>query len=121
MSVNGANERKLGHPGRIVIVQALLGVVSTLTFLAISFAQAHSALIAVGCVVIPTAYYAWVSSRTLHATRLLFHGVLRMVLTGVLMAVVIVSIGIEPVGFFTTFGLIQLAYLVPGSGNMRYR
>ena len=109
------NKQKLSHPSRIVVAQALLGALSTLAFLAISFEQAHSALIAAGCVWMPTAYYAWVSSRTLNATRLLFHGVLRMVLTGVLMAVAIVSVGIEPLGFFTTFIVVQLAYLVPGS------
>ena len=74
--------------------------------------HAQSALIATGCVLLPTAYYAWVSQRTLNATRLLAHGVMRMCLTGVLMAVAIVAVGIEPVSFFTTLATLHLAYLV---------
>lgn len=102
------------HPYRIVVAQALLGALSAAALLIISPAQAHSALLAAGCIFFPTAYYAWVTSRTLDASRLLAHGVMRMVLTGVLMAVAIVSVGIEPAGFFATFCVVQLAYLAPG-------
>ena len=103
------------HPYRIVVAQALLGALSAAAFLIISPAQAHSALIATGCVFFPTAYYAWVTSRTLDASRLLAHGVMRMILAGVLMAVAIISVGIKPAGFFATFCIVQLAYLAPGS------
>jgi len=46
-----------------------------------------------------------------NAQRLLLHGVLKTLLTLTLMAVCIAVIGIEPVGFFVTFAVMQLSYL----------
>ena len=60
---------------------------------------------------LPSGYYAWVQTRTFNATKLLLHGVLRMLLTVTLMAVCIVVFTIEPVGFFATFAVMQLSYL----------
>ena len=102
----------LSHPSRIVVAQILLSILAVVGFYFVSPLQAHSALVASACVVIPTAYYAWITKTTLNASRLLFHGVLRMVLTVVLVAVAIVAVGIEPAGFFATLCAIQLAYLV---------
>jgi len=59
----------------------------------------------------PSAYYALVQARILNATRLLMHGVLKTVLTVTLMAVCIVVLSIEPLGFFVTFAAMQLGYL----------
>lgn len=71
---------------------------------------------------LPSAYYAWVQGRTFNATRLLMHGVLKTLLTFVLIAVVIVKVGIEPVAFFVTFAVMQFAYLTrtaQGPGNSK--
>ena len=98
---------------RIVLLQCLLGGICTLIFLVLG--QARSALLATVCVVVPTLYYAWVQARTYNATRILAHGVMRMLVTAMLMAVSIVVVGIEPVGFFVTFAVMQGAYFVRGN------
>ncbi len=82
-----------------------------MVFFFIAPAQGRSALAALGSCVIPSLYYAWVQQHTLNATRLLLHGVLRMVLTATFMALSIVVVGIEPAGFFVTFAVMQFAYL----------
>ena len=98
---------------RVVLVQCVLGFGCTLLFLA--FGQARSALLASVCVIGPTAYFAWVQGRTLHATRVLLHGVVRIALTVTLMAVCIVVVRIEPLGFFVTLAVVQGAYFVRGN------
>lgn len=104
-------------PGRIVATQALIGLVCVIGFAlyegSLRGAASLSALGALLATGVPSLYYAWVVQHSLSATRLLLHGVLRMVLTLMLMALGIVLFKVEPVGFFVTFALIQLAYLVP--------
>ena len=65
---------------------------------------------AVCCVLLPTMYYAWLQARTFNAMRVLLHGAVKTLLTLVLVAVCIVVFGIEPLGFFATFALMQLSY-----------
>ncbi|MEM7080198.1 MAG: hypothetical protein AAF513_16380 [Pseudomonadota bacterium] len=103
-------------PGRIVATQALIGLccIAVLAALDEGLAGAtRSAALALAATLIPSLYYAWVVQRSLRPAQLLMHGVLRMVGTLTLMAVAIVRFGVEPVGFFVTFALLQLAYLVP--------
>ena len=97
--------------GRIVVFQALIGLVCSATFFALDDASGRSALLALVCSVVPSGYYAWVVGRTLHATRLLLHGVLRSLFTLTLMAVCITQASIEPLGFFVTFGVTQFSFL----------
>ncbi len=106
----------MSHAGRIVVVQALLGAVCSAGFFVLSAALGTSALLAVLSSCLPSAYYAWVQARTFNATRLLLHGVLKMLVTFVLMAVCIVQVGIEPLAFFVTFLVMQFAYLTRPAG-----
>ncbi|MEM9621698.1 MAG: hypothetical protein AAF993_08625 [Pseudomonadota bacterium] len=101
----------MSHPGRIVVAQATLGGLCVVLLLFLDMAQSRAGLFALGCTVLPGAYYAWSQQRTFHATRLLFQGVMRMLLTATLMAVSIVAFSVEPVGFFVTFVVMQLGYL----------
>jgi len=78
-----------------------------------AYASALSALLASLAVVLPNGYFAWVSETSYDANRLLAQGVMKMILTITLIALCIVVIGIEPVGFFTTLVAIQLAYWTP--------
>ncbi len=103
--------------GRIVVVQALLGVACSAVFFAFDASSGRSAVLALISSVVPSAYYAWVQSRTMNATRLLLHGVLRSVFTVTLMAVCVVVLSIEPLGFFVTFALMQLGYLTKPKGR----
>jgi len=96
---------------RVVAIQAWIGLACSVVFLFVSVASARSALLALVASLFPCAYYAWVQSRTFSATRLLMHGVLKTLLTAVLMAVAIVAFNIEPAGFFVTFAVMQLSYL----------
>ena len=96
---------------RVVVIQACIGLACSVVFLFVSVASARSALLALAASSLPCAYYAWVQSRTFSATRLLMHGVLKTLLTAVLMAVAIVAFNIEPAGFFVTFAVMQLSYL----------
>ena len=99
--------------GRIVVVQALLGTVCSAIFFFVATSSGTSAVCAVLSSWLPSAYYAWVQARTFNPTRLLAHGVLKTVLTLVLMAVCIVKVGIEPLAFFVTFAVMQIGYLAP--------
>lgn len=99
---------------RVVLVQAGIGGLATGAFFLVSRLAGTSAILATGCVLLPTMYYAWVQARTLLAARILAHGVLKMLLTVTLMGVCIVVIGIEPLGFFATFAIMQLGYLGGG-------
>jgi len=103
----------MSHPGRIVALQAVIGLVCVGAFSAYDLDQGRSALLAGLSSLLPTAYYAWVLGRTLNAARLLFHGVLRSVLTMTALALCIVLTVIEPLGFFATFAVMQLSYFAP--------
>ena len=103
--------------GRIVVVQALLGVACSAAFFACDASSGRSAFLALMSSALPSAYYAWVQSRTLNATRLLMHGVLKSVFTVTLMAVCVVVFSIEPLGFFVTFAVMQLGYLTKAKGS----
>lgn len=70
-----------------------------------------SAVMATITVILPALYFVWFQARTFNAARALAHGVMKMVLTVILMAVCIVWIGIDPTGFFVTFVAMQLGYL----------
>ncbi len=107
--------------GRIVVVQAVIGLMSATVFWTFDAASARSAMLALLSSVIPSAYYAWFVSRTMNATRLLLQGVLKTVLTAVLVAVCIVVLTIEPVGFFVTLAAMQLCYLTGGIGAHKDR
>ena len=96
---------------KIVAVQAGMGIVLSIGFLVWSVAAGTSALMAAGCVLIPSMYFAWVPSRTFVAARILAHGVVKMLLTVVLMVLAIAVVGIEPIGFFVTLVALQLSYL----------
>ena len=107
---------------RVIVVQAAIGAVCAAVFFAVgsdvgrgtgieaSTSAGLSALYAVLASWIPSAYYAFVQARVLNATRLLLHGVLKTLLTVTLIAVCIVALGIEPLGFFVTFAAMQLGY-----------
>ncbi|MEQ8691733.1 MAG: ATP synthase subunit I [Pseudomonadales bacterium] len=95
---------------RIVQVQAAIAFICSVVFFLVSRSAGTSAVLASGCVLLPTMYYAWIQARTLNATRILLHGVLKMMLTLVMVAVCIVTVGIEPMGFFVTFAALQLGY-----------
>lgn len=101
---------EMSHPGRVIIVQALLGIACTVAFYAVDGASARSAALALLCSLVPSAYYAWVQGRTFNATRLLMHGVLRSLFTVSLITVCIVLLSIEPFGFFVTLAIVQLSY-----------
>ncbi|MEM6999804.1 MAG: hypothetical protein AAF529_03390 [Pseudomonadota bacterium] len=95
---------------RIVIAQAVLGCLCTGCFFITGAAAGWSALMALCCVLIPTSYFAWLQGRSLAAMRIVLHGVQKMVLTAVLMAVCIIAVGIEPLAFFLTIVVLQLSY-----------
>lgn len=97
---------------RIVLVQAGIGAVSSVMFFFITPAAVDSAIMAMICVLVPTLYFAWRQAATYNAVRALAHGVMKTVLTVFMMTVCIVVVGIEPEGFFVTFALMQLGYLM---------
>ncbi len=110
--------------GRILALQASIGIALSAGFFLRSTTSGMSAGLAFCCVIAPAAYYAWAQRRTSNATRLLLQGVSKMVLTMVLVAVSIVVYEIEPLGFFVTFAAMQAGYLgglqvsgTPGGGR----
>jgi F0F1-type ATP synthase assembly protein I len=97
---------------RIVLVQAGIGAASSAMFFFIDPAAGSSAVMAMFCVLVPTSYFAWRHASTFNAARALAHGVMKTVLTVMLLTVCIAIVGIEPKGFFVTFALMQLGYLM---------
>lgn len=81
-------------------------------FFFIKPAAGASAVLALLTVLLPTLYYAWFQARTFNAARALAHGVIKMVLTVILMTVCIAIVGIDPVGYFVTFAAMQFGYLI---------
>ena len=96
---------------KIVAVQASMGAIISGAFFLWSIAAGTSALLATGCVLLPTMYFAWAHTRTFAAAQILAHGVVKMALTVALMVVAIAVVGIEPVGFFVTFVALHCSYL----------
>jgi hypothetical protein len=103
----------MSHAGRIVLTQIVVGALCVIVFLAIDIVQARSAMFALATTVIPSSYYAWVLQRTHNATRLLLHGVIRMLATLTFMAMCIVVFTVEPMGYFVTLVIVQLGYFTP--------
>ena len=111
---------RLNPAARVIAVQAGIGATSSVMFFLIKPAAGTSAIMAFLTVILPTMYYAWFQARTFNAARALAHGVIKMVLTVVLMVVCIAMIGIDPVGFFVTFAAMQFGYLArTDSGQTR--
>ena len=103
---------RIDPAARVIAVQAGIGATSSVMFFLIKPAAGASAGMAMATVLLPTLYYAWFQARTFHAARALAHGVIKMVLTVILMAVCIAVVGIDPVGYFVTFAAMQFGYLV---------
>ena len=96
--------------GRILALQASIGIALSAGFFLRSTTSGMSAGLAFCCVIAPAAYFAWAQRHTFNATRLLLQGVSKMVLTMVLVTVSIVVYEIEPLGFFVTFAAMQTGY-----------
>ena len=102
---------------RVVALQGAIGALCTLAFFAYHPSQGSAAAMATAALVLPSGYYAWMLQRTLKAARILAHGVLKMLATLTLMGVVIVVWQAQPLGFFVTLVLMQVAYVVPSSAK----
>ena len=109
----------MGHAGRVLVVQALLGFICIGAFFVLNEASARSALLAVVSSLAPSAYYAWVQARTFNAMRLLAHGVMKSLFTVSLITICIVRLDIDPPGVFVPFAILQLSYLAPPTDGLR--
>ena len=96
---------------RILVVQTGIGVLCSTGFFIYDTSAGMASLIAMLNVLLPAAYFAWVQARTFNAARLLYQGVSKMLVTAVLMAVSLVVLKVEPLGFFSTFAAMHLGYL----------
>ena len=71
----------------VVTKQFILGAIITVAIgFAYGSAPAKSVAAGVICIALPSAYFAWVSQRTLVGSRILAQGVVKMLSSGVLMA-----------------------------------
>ena len=109
---------------RVVVIQSLLGIACMAVFWLVDTQSARSAGLAVGVSLFPCAYYAWFQTRSFSAARLVAQGMMKTILTMVLMAVAMAVFTIEPAGFFVTLGIMQLSYVIgpllpPGGGAKR--
>lgn len=103
----------MSQPARIVAVQAILGGLCSVVFFVVGPEQGLSALTALCASAVPAAYYAWQQQRTLNATRLVAQGVTKSIATMMFVALSIAVLGVKPLGFFVTLGVVQLSYLTP--------
>jgi F0F1-type ATP synthase assembly protein I len=89
----------------------MIGLVGTMVF-GVLFGGVGALSFGAGavCVVIPSAYFAWTSQQTMEPGRIVGQGVVKVLSTGVLIALVLVSGPVEPVGFFLGLLAGQSAY-----------
>ena len=71
----------------------------------------YSTLAGLLCVVVPSAYYAWVSQRTMIGPRIVAQGVLKIMGTGVLMALFLGLGSVQALWFLLGVAVAQSCYL----------
>ena len=103
---------------RIVTLQLCTAVLMAGALLLVSMGQAVAALLAGLVCVLPGGYYAWRVESERSPGRLLGQGVVKSILTLVLMALVFAFLKPALIGFFATFVLMQLMYIVGPLGHM---
>ena len=111
-------------PWAVVKKQLLLGLmVVTLVSGTVNASSGLSVLAGVLCICVPSAYFARTSQRTLVGARILVHGVLKVVGTVMLMAVVLESRTVKAPWFLLGIVMGQGAYfwaLVSGSSDLSF-
>lgn len=93
-----AKQAMIGSLG-FLVVGAIFGIVGALSFVA---GQC--------CVVVPSAHFAWASQQTMEPGRIVGQGVVKVLSTGVLIALVLMNGLAEPVWFFLGLLAGQAAY-----------
>ena len=97
---------------RVVKQQVAFG--AGMVALAAVFSGSHasySTLAGLLCVVVPSAYYAWVSQRTMIGPRIVAQGVLKIMGTGVLMALFLGLGSVQALWCSRGGGTAQISYL----------
>ncbi|RPG26246.1 MAG: hypothetical protein CBC17_002535 [Gammaproteobacteria bacterium TMED57] len=97
---------------RVVKQQVAFG--AGMVALAAVFSGSHasySTLAGFLCVVVPSAYYAWVSQRTMIGPRIVAQGVLKIMGTGVLMALFLGLGSVQALWFLLGVVTAQISYL----------
>ena len=107
---NRVSQILMSLAGRIVVLQGALGTVCLLAFLGVGLGESMAAFLAMVTTVAPSAYYAWFQQRTFNASRLLLHGVYKVLATMLLMVMSFAVFEARPVGYFVSFGVMQLSY-----------
>lgn len=102
-------------PYRTVALQALVGVALVLVALTWDVREALAALAATVVSVVPNGYFAWRISRERAAARILAAEVVKVVATLGLMGLAFATMELRPLGFFGTFGVLQLTHVVGGT------
>ncbi len=97
---------------RIVSLQLAVTLAAAALFLFWDVSQALAALAGGLVAVAPAALFAWRASVERSARRLLLHGVLKFLLSRVLLALAMILLKPQAAGFFTTFIAVQLMYVI---------
>ena len=97
---------------RMVVTQGCAVLVTAVALVPVGREEAWSALLAGAVSVTPNALFAWQSERLRSPGRLVAFGVLRFVLTLVLLGMAIALLRPAPLGFFGAFVLGQLAFVL---------
>lgn len=102
---------RIAGPWGVIAKQAMIGLVGTMVF-GVLFEGVGALSFGAGvvCVVIPSAYFAWTIQQTPEPGRIVGQGVVKVLSTGVLIALVLVSGPVEPVWFFLGLLAGQSAY-----------
>jgi len=104
---------------RIVTLQAFAAIAAAAVMALISAEQAVAALLAGAVGVIPSGFLAWRVQVERSPGRLLGQGVVKFVLTVVLMAMAFAWLKPASLGFFATLVLMQLMYVVGALGSAK--
>ena len=96
----------------VVTKQFILGIIATVA-IGFAYGSAPAKSVAAGalCIALPSAYFAWVSQRTLLGSRILAQGAVKMLSSGALMALFIGFETVEVAWFLLGIVTSQSAYL----------
>lgn len=92
-------------------MQVCAALFAAAVLLLVGSKDAWSGLLAGAVSVLPNALFAWLTERQRSPGRLVAFGVLRFVLTILLLAAAVAALRPAPLGFFGTFMLVQLAFV----------
>ena len=96
----------------VIHLQVLIGAFASVGLLGTGGRESYAAVVGALTIILPSAYLAWSNNRTSNPLRILAQGAVKTTTTCLLMAVALVVMKVEPLGFFFSLVAVQFSYLI---------